>query len=90
MGSGVSSVNEEKNSDKEIETVRKNMPSVDKFDKIDIFAKEMYLSSPKVDALEHILSEEAGREAFMKFLRTQYAAENLDFFVVSLHYISKK
>eukprot|EP00596_Hydrurales_sp_CCMP1899_P008846 CAMPEP_0119044798 /NCGR_PEP_ID=MMETSP1177-20130426/34668_1 /TAXON_ID=2985 /ORGANISM="Ochromonas sp, Strain CCMP1899" /LENGTH=351 /DNA_ID=CAMNT_0007015491 /DNA_START=254 /DNA_END=1309 /DNA_ORIENTATION=+ len=57
------------------------MPTVDKFDKIDIFAKEMYLSSPKVEALQQLLSEEAGREAFMKFLRTQYATENLDFFI---------
>lgn len=51
-------------------------------DRIDIFAKEMYLSSPKIDALQHVLSEEGGREAFMKFLRTEYAAENLDFFIV--------
>jgi hypothetical protein len=51
-------------------------------DRIDNFAKEMYLSSPKIDALQHVLSEAAGREAFMKFLRTEYAAENLDFFIV--------
>lgn len=59
------------------------LPKFDEKDKIDIFAKEMYLSSPKIDALQHVLSEEAGREAFMKFLRTEYAAENLDFFIVS-------
>jgi hypothetical protein len=82
MGSG-SSFYEEKSSEKEFETIRKNMPTVDKFDKIDIFAKEMYLSSPKVEALQQLLLEEAGREAFMKFLRTQYATENLDFFIVS-------
>lgn len=59
------------------------LPKFNDKDKIDIFAKEMYLSSPKIDALQHVLSEEAGREAFMKFLRTEYAAENLDFFIVS-------
>ena len=58
------------------------MPKINDKDKIDIFAKEMYLSSPKIDALQHVLSEEGGREAFMKFLRTEYAAENLDFFIV--------
>ena len=47
----------------------------------DAFAKEMYLSTPKVDALTHVLSEESGREAFMKFLQTEYASENLDFFM---------
>ena len=57
------------------------LPKFDDKDKIDIFAKEMYLSSPKIDALQHVLSEEAGRDAFMKFLRTEYAAENLDFFI---------
>lgn len=59
------------------------IPKFNDKDKIDIFAKEMYLSSPKIDALQHVLSEEGGREAFMKFLRTEYAAENLDFFIVS-------
>ena len=59
------------------------LPKFNDKDKIDIFAKEMYLSSPKIDALQHVLSEEGGREAFMKFLRTEYAAENLDFFIVS-------
>ena len=59
------------------------LPKFNDFDKIDLFAKEMYLSSPKIDALQHVLSEEGGREAFMKFLRTEYAAENLDFFIVS-------
>ena len=49
----------------------------------DIFAKEMYCSTPKVDALQHVLSEEAGREAFMKFLSTEYASENLEFFLVN-------
>lgn len=58
------------------------MPKFNDSDRIDIFAKEMYLSSPKIDALQHVLSEEGGREAFMKFLRTEYAAENLDFFIV--------
>jgi PAS domain S-box-containing protein len=48
--------------------------------KEDMFAKEMYLSTPKVDALAHVLSEESGREAFMNFLRTEYASENLDFY----------
>jgi hypothetical protein len=89
MGSG-SSVHVEKSTDKELEIIKRNMPTVDKFDKIDIFAKEMYLSSPKVEALQQLLSEEAGREAFMKFLRTQYATENLDFFIVSLHHIAFK
>jgi hypothetical protein len=51
----------------------------------DIFAKEMYLSTPKDDALKHVLSEESGREAFMNFLRTEYASENLEFFSVRLH-----
>lgn len=59
------------------------LPKFNEKDRIDIFAKEMYLSSPKIDALQHVLSEEGGREAFMKFLRTEYAAENLDFFIVS-------
>lgn len=77
------SVHEEKDVDKEFESMKKNMPTVDKFNKVDIFAKEMYMNSPKVEALQLILSEELGREAFMKFLRTQYAEENLNFFNVS-------
>ena len=44
----------------------------------DAFAKEMYLSTPKVDALTHVLSEEGGREAFMKFLQTEYASERIE------------
>lgn len=59
------------------------MPYCDDKDNVDIFAKEMYQCSPKIEALQHILSEESGREAFMRFLRTEYAAENLDFFLVS-------
>lgn len=57
----------------------------DKSDKIEIFANEMYMSSPKIDALRHLLSEEAGQAAFMAFLRTEYAAENLQFFIVSFY-----
>lgn len=60
------------------------MPKVDQQDNCDLFARAMYESSPKIDALQHVLSEDAGREAFMTFLRTEYASENLDFFVVSL------
>jgi hypothetical protein len=57
----------------------------DKFAQVDIFAKEMYINSPKLDALQHLLTDEAGKNAFMKFLKTEYAAENLEFFMVSSH-----
>jgi hypothetical protein len=52
-------------------------------DAVDIFAREMYLSSPKIDALQYVLSSEAGRDAFLTFLRTEFADENLTFFIVS-------
>ena len=51
-------------------------------DKIDIFAKEMYQNAPKDDALKEILSDKLGTEAFLKFLRTEYAEENLAFYNV--------
>jgi hypothetical protein len=57
----------------------------DKFVQVDNFAKEMYINSPKLDALQHLLTEDAGKKAFMQFLKTEYAAENLSFFMVSLH-----
>ena len=44
----------------------------------------MYTSSPKIDALQHVISTEAGREAFMTFLGTEFADENLKFYIVSL------
>ena len=50
---------------------------------VDHFVKEMYMSSPKIDALQHVLSSDMGRIAFMEFLRTEYAEENLSFFIVS-------
>lgn len=50
---------------------------------IDSFAKEMYANMPKSAALQHLLSEEAGKKAFMLFLHTEYASENLRFFIVS-------
>ena len=43
----------------------------DPCNKLDNFAKEMFLRSPKVEGLHHILSSQHGREAFMKFLRTE-------------------
>jgi hypothetical protein len=52
-------------------------------DAVDIFAREMYLSSPKIDALQYVLSSEAGRDAFLTFLKTEFAEENLTFFIVS-------
>ena len=52
-------------------------------DSRDILAKEMYTSSPKIDALQHVISNEAGREAFMIFLRSEFADENLKFYIVS-------
>ena len=50
---------------------------------VDNFVKEMFMSSPKIDALQHVLSSDNGRIAFMEFLRTEYAEENLSFFIVS-------
>lgn len=38
---------------------------------VDSFAKEMFLRSPKVEGLNHVLTSQHGREAFMKFLRTE-------------------
>ena len=52
---------------------------------VDHFVKEMFIGSPKIDALQHVLSNEAGRVSFMDFLRTEYAEENLSFFIVSSH-----
>lgn len=43
----------------------------DSTNNIDNFAQEMFLRSPKVEGLSHILSSHHGREAFMKFLRTE-------------------
>ena len=43
----------------------------DPCNKLDNFAKEMFLRSPKVEGLHHILSSQHGREAFMRFLRTE-------------------
>ena len=39
--------------------------------KLDNFAQNMFLRSPKVEGLNHILSSYHGREAFMKFLRNE-------------------
>jgi hypothetical protein len=39
--------------------------------KLDSFAQDMFLRSPKVEGLCHILSSYHGREAFMKFLRNE-------------------
>lgn len=58
----------------------------DKFAQVDIFAKEMYKNAPKLEALQHLLTDEAGKNAFTKFLKTEYAAENLHFFMVSSNY----
>lgn len=64
---------------------QKSIRLCDKFAQVDIFAKEMYKNSPKLDALQHLLTDEAGKNAFMKFLKTEYASENLQFFMVSSH-----
>lgn len=55
----------------------------DSSDSRDISAMEMYTSSPKIDAIQHVLSSQAGREAFMTYLETEFAEENLKFFIVS-------
>lgn len=39
--------------------------------KLDTFAQNLFLRSPKVEGLCHILSTYHGREAFMKFLRNE-------------------
>lgn len=45
---------------------------VDAVTKLDSFAKEMFIRSPKVEGLNHLLLSHHGREAFMKFLRNEY------------------
>ena len=45
---------------------------VDSIAKLDSFAKEMFIRSPKVEGLNHLLLSHHGREAFMKFLRNEY------------------
>ena len=44
----------------------------DSIAKLDSFAKEMFIRSPKVEGLNHLLLSHHGREAFMKFLRNEY------------------
>jgi hypothetical protein len=55
-------------------------------DKIEQFVKDIYLSGDHDMMLRSILSDGAdssgGAEAFMKFLKTEYAQENLEFFNV--------
>ena len=66
--------------------VTSNRKYVLKFDDEDVvnnFAKEIFMVSPKIDALQHVLSTDRGRTAFMDFLLTEYAEENLSFFIVS-------
>lgn len=60
------------------------MKQLSQGDAVDIFAREMYLSSPKIDALQYVLSSKAGRDAFLTFLRTEFAEENLTFYIVSI------
>ena len=40
--------------------------------KLDNFAQNMFLRSPKVEGLCHVLSSYHGKEAFMKFLRNEW------------------
>jgi hypothetical protein len=50
-----------------------------------IFAKEMYVNSTsKVESLQQVLADESGRNAFLKFLRTEYADNNLQFYMVQM------
>ena len=44
----------------------------DSTNKLDSFAKDMFIRSPKVEGLSHVLLSHHGREAFMKFLRNEY------------------
>ncbi len=47
--------------------------------------KEAFKSGSKTEALKYILSVKSGREAFMKFLKSEYADENLRFFQVNIN-----
>jgi hypothetical protein len=53
------------------------------YGQVDMFAKEVYARSPKVEGLAKILDSRTGRQAYMKFLRSEYADEQLWFFMVS-------
>jgi hypothetical protein len=48
-----------------------------------IFAKDMYVNSTqKVDSLQQVLAHDSGRAAFLKFLKTEYADINMQFYMV--------
>jgi hypothetical protein len=55
-----------------------------KKNQFDIFAQEMFSRSPKVASLNFILEKDEGKEAFLKFLKEEYAEENMWFFMVFL------
>ena len=43
----------------------------------DSFAREMYVRMPKTQALREVMAHPAGHEAFVRFLRTDYADDNV-------------
>lgn len=51
---------------------KETLKDLDLTDNNDNFAKEMFLRSPKVEGLQHVLKSDYGRESFLKFLRTEY------------------
>jgi hypothetical protein len=55
-----------------------------KTNQFDVFAQEMFLRSPNIASLNFILEKDEGREAFLKFLKEEYAEENMWFFMVFL------
>lgn len=75
MGGGASNFKCGARSDDEINILESEemlkLIDVDPSNKLDNFAREMFLRSPKVEGLHHVLSSHSGREAFMKFLRSE-------------------
>jgi PAS domain S-box-containing protein len=49
-------------------------------DKVDLFAKEIFLHSPQTEGLQKFLADELGRKAFISFLKTEFAEENMMFY----------
>lgn len=84
MGSAASIQKTVVNEFEDVNSEEEQILEPDQDDAADMFAREMYRSSPKIDALQYVLSSEAGRDAFMTFLRTEFAEENLTFFIVSI------
>ncbi len=59
-----------------------NVDKEERLDKLVEFSRGAFNSGSKIDALKFILSVQTGRDAFINFLRTEYAEEQMCFFKV--------